>query len=103
MEFTNLPIDFYNEANDDDTLFDESDARIRKLARGHTDIVGASVTLRPEAQKRDNEFEATVVLYISPEQVAATACAPQPLAALKQALDEVERQVYRKREKLRGY
>jgi ribosome-associated translation inhibitor RaiA len=103
MEFTELPIDFFNAANDDPNLFDEADARIRKLAQGHTDIVGAQVNIRPESQKRDNNFDVTVVLYIRPEQIAATAFAPQPMQALKQALDEVERQVYRKREKLRGY
>jgi ribosome-associated translation inhibitor RaiA len=102
-EFTDLPIEYYNEVNDDPELFDEIDRRLRKLADGHQDIVGASVNIKPTDQGRDTETDVSIVVYTSPHYTNATARNPQPIAAVKGALDHIERQVRETRAKLRGY
>lgn len=102
-QFTDLPIEFYNEVNDDETLYDEIDRRLRTLARDNTDIVGASANLRDANLGTESGYEATIVAYTRPSHTVGTVVAKQPLAAIKGALDAVERQVREKREKLRGY
>jgi ribosome-associated translation inhibitor RaiA len=89
-----------NESLEDD-LFTEADDRLRKLARGHDDLIGSAVNLRKPAHGHTTRlFEATVVVYVRPENIAATEKADNPETALKGALDAVERQVRKKREKL---
>ncbi len=102
-EFADFPIEFYNEVNENKDLYIEAEDRLRKLAKGNTDIVGASITLRKPDAANDTQVEATVTAYTRPEYTVASAVARQPEAALKGALDAVERQVRDKRERLRGY
>jgi ribosome-associated translation inhibitor RaiA len=102
-EFTDFPIEFYNEINDDPALYDEADARLRRLAKDHTDMVGAMVTIRPSDKGSDHDINATVTVYTSPNYLNATVESRQAHGALKGALDAIERQVREMREKLRGY
>jgi ribosome-associated translation inhibitor RaiA len=102
-------LDFTIEFNSDVTegsteaeLFTEADERLRDLAAGHDDLTGAAVTLRTPAHgEAPPVYEATVVVYARPENIAATEKTPDLNAALKGALDAVERQVREKRDKLR--
>lgn len=103
QEFTDFPIEFYNEVNDDSALYDEVDNRLRWLAKGHTDITGATVNVRDANLGTESGTEVTVVIYGRPNNLASTVVAPQPIAAIKGALDGIERQVREQREKLRGY
>jgi ribosome-associated translation inhibitor RaiA len=103
QEFTDFQIDYYNEVNEDPLLYDEIDRRLRKLARDNTDITGAAANIRQPDQANATEIEATVVVYSRPTHISATAHARQPQAAVKGALDAIERQLREKREKLRGY
>jgi ribosomal subunit interface protein len=103
-----LPIELQNatdQTGDDKKLYIMVEDRIRDLAQGHTDITGAAVNLTQPSQ--DNEtayiFEATVVLYVRPENIAANEKEGDLEGALKGALDAVERQIRKKREKLRKY
>lgn len=100
--FTDLPIEFYNEVNDDTTLQDEVEDRIRELAKGNTDITAAQVHIRKYGLN-DDPFEATVSASVRPAAIAATETGRSAEAALKGALDAFERQVRDQREKLRGY
>ena len=103
-EFTDFPIEFYNETGaQSDELEIEAEDRIRRLAKGHTDIVGAMVKLTQPSQNRDNAYEATVTLYMRPEYIAASQQGAVPISTLKQALDQVERQARAQRERLRNY
>ena len=102
-EFTEFAIEYHNELSDNPALFDEADARLRELARGHHDIAGALVNIKETAQGKDHGIQATVTVYTRPNYIAATEEARTPEVALKVALDEVERQVRNQREKLRGY
>jgi ribosomal subunit interface protein len=104
-EYTDFPIDFYNEVNDDTTVFDEAEERIRKLAKNHTDITGAMVKITKEANNRptDYAYVATVEVFCRPNNVVANERNDNLTTALKAALGAVERQVREKREKLRNY
>ena len=71
-------------------LFAQADARLRSLAKGHTDLIGAAVSMKQPAHKETPPiFEATVVTYIRPSNIAATEKADNPSMALKGALDAV--------------
>ncbi|SRR5258706_2120654 len=77
---------------------------LNKLAKGHTDITGANITVKaPHENVNIPMFEATVTLTFSPNNVVATENAKDPLEALRNALHAVERQVRNKREKMRGH
>jgi ribosome-associated translation inhibitor RaiA len=96
IEFTS---DLTNEAMEI-KLFEEADRRLRDLAAGHTDLIGAAVTLRQAAHgETPHLFKATVVAYVRPENIAATEKADNEMAALKGALTAVERQVREDRRK----
>lgn len=102
LDFT---IEFNGEGLGDDleaALFAEADSRLRELAKDHDDMVGAAVTVRRPAHGETSYlYEVTVVAYIRPEHMAATKKDSDPAAALNEALDAIERQVRKKRAKLR--
>lgn len=82
-------------------LLEEAESRLRALSEGHSDITGAAVTIRRPAQKETPPLhEATVVAYVRPENVVGKEKQESPEGALKGALDAVERQVRKKRDKL---
>jgi ribosome-associated translation inhibitor RaiA len=84
------------------TLFDQADTRLRELASGHSDMRGAAVNIREAASGETTPiWEATVVAYVRPEDIAATEKAPNPGIALSNALDALERQIRDKRAKLK--
>lgn len=104
-EHTDFPIEYYNEANDDNSLYTTVEDRLRKLAKGHHDITGASIQMTQLAEGRATPyaFEATAIVYARPTQIVATERSDSLEGAVKGALDAVERQVREKREKLRNY
>lgn len=83
-------------------LFVEAETRLRKLADGHTDLVGAAINIqRVRFGETAVLHEVTVVVYSRPDHVAATEKDTDPRRALRGALDAVERQVRDRREKLK--
>lgn len=102
-EFTEFEIDYYNEVNDNIELYDTIDRRLRALAHGHTDITGAQATIRPSGNGKDHDIDATITVYMRPTYLSATEEARTPEIAVDAALDDLERQVRKQREKLRGY
>ena len=104
MEYTDFPIEFHNDVQDSDiNFYIEIEDRLRALARGHTDITGANVTLESIAERQTPFFEANIVVYVRPNNIAAVEKADDPFKALQGALDAVERQVREQREKLRKH
>ncbi|GAB4441746.1 MAG: hypothetical protein Kow00120_10360 [Anaerolineae bacterium] len=106
MDELDFTIEFHTDVlgeMEERALFDEADTRLReRLAAGHDDVTGAAITISlPAHGTTPPLYEATVVVYVRPENVSATEKADNPAAALKGALDAVERQVRSKREKLR--
>lgn len=86
-----------------DHLRDLAERRLRELAAGHTDLIGANVSLEIPAENRTTTFvyRARVAAFVRPENLAADKQADSAEAALKAALDAIERQVREKRDKLR--
>lgn len=99
-----LDIEFYSEVKTlEDELRPEAEKRLRELAKGHRDMVGASIAIEEPAANRETPYvyRARVVVFIRPENIAGEEQADTPQAALKGALDAVTRQVREKRRKMR--
>jgi ribosome-associated translation inhibitor RaiA len=98
--------EFYNEAalpkaleND---LWAEAEGRLRRLAEGHTDITGASVSVDElTGGTTPHRFQVRVVAYMRPEHVVAVEKQETVEGTLKGALSAVERQVRELRNKFR--
>ena len=99
--------EFFNEVQNlgdvlNERLQSEAETRLRKLQQGHTDLIGAAVSIeQPVKAETAFLYRARVVVYIRPENLAATAQESDPLVALKRALSQVERQVREQRDRLR--
>jgi ribosome-associated translation inhibitor RaiA len=99
--------EFFNELENlgdlEEKLINEADTRLRKLAKGHTDIIGAAVALESLDKDAETNYivRARVVAYVRPENIVAVEKGENPLSALKNALSAIERQVREKRKKLR--
>ncbi|MCB0061540.1 MAG: HPF/RaiA family ribosome-associated protein [Caldilineaceae bacterium] len=104
QEFT---FEFQNEVQSlgsdlEDRMRTVAQERLQKLQRGHQDVVGAAVSLeQPAHAASDFIYESRVVVYAKPDNVAAHAKMGDPMGALKDAIDGVERQIRDRREKLR--
>lgn len=107
MSNQDFTFEFVNEAENlgealAERLYTEAETRLRKLQKGHTDLIGAAVSVeQPAKAQTDFVYRARIVIYIRPENLAAAAQAADPMGALKQALSGVERQVRERRAKLR--
>lgn len=75
--------------------------RLTSLAKGHTDLIGASVTFdQPVHGETGFLYQARIVVYMRPENVYASEKQETGEGALKGALDAIERQVREIRNKL---
>jgi ribosome-associated translation inhibitor RaiA len=104
MSSRDFDFEFYSEAPDPaDKLKHEAERRLRQLAEGHTDMIGASVVLEPVARKQSETplfYEARIVAYLRPSKLVTTEQAKTVAAALTGALEAMERQVRERRDKL---
>lgn len=80
----------------------EADQRLRELVGDRTDIVGASVALE-EIVKVESPYlyQVRIVIYKRPNYIAVVEKAPEPIIALRNALNALERKVYASREELK--
>ena len=95
--------EYYSEIpGPEDKLRDEAERRLLALTEGHDDLVGASVTMEElTGETTPHRYQATIVVFKRPDNVAATEKAETPQVALKGALRAVERQVRELRDRLR--
>jgi len=102
MNRTEFDFEFYTEVPDPrDGLRLEAQNRLWELAEGYQDMIGASVALEELTQEETpHVFEARVVVYIKPDNIAAVEKSDSAMGALKGALDAAERQVRELRNKL---
>jgi ribosome-associated translation inhibitor RaiA len=107
MEELDFTIEFNSQGLSDqleDQMFAEADSRLRELAGDHNDMTGAAINVRRPAKTETSFiYEVTVVVYARPKHIAATEKEDDPVIALKNSLNAVERQVRKKREKLREH
>lgn len=104
MDVDDFDFEFHAETEQPlDHLREETERRLRALAEGHTDMVGADVVVEQPAEQRATPYvyRARIVAYIRPENIAADKQSDTADGALKAALDALERQVRERREKLR--
>jgi ribosome-associated translation inhibitor RaiA len=99
--------DFYVDTNIEvdgigDEFVQEADRRLREMAQGHKDIVGAAVALE-KVVKAETAFlyEVRIVLYKKPQYLRASEQHAEPIVALRTALEALEGQVLKSREKQR--
>ena len=98
MHASDFDFEFYSPVSELNGLRDEAERRLRKLSGGQRDMVGAAVTIeRPAHGETSFLYQARVVAYVKPENVAAVEKADTAEAALKAALSAVERQVRERR------
>jgi hypothetical protein len=103
----NFDFEWQNKLGDigelEDKLRDEAEVRLRKLARGHTDLTGAALILESVDKGAETPYliRCRIVVYTRPEYIAGIDEADSARSALTGALNAVERQVREKREKLR--
>jgi len=101
---TELDFEFYSEDLPTPDLEQELWAvaweRVQDLALDHDDMIGASAAVeRVEHSETPHVFLARIVAYIKPDNIVVKEKAEGPMAALQQALDQLERQVRKHREK----
>jgi ribosome-associated translation inhibitor RaiA len=103
MNRTEFAFEYYSQIPDpEEVLRAEAERRLFALTEGHDDLIGASVTIEElTGETTPHRYEATVVVFMRPDNVAATEKAETSKGALKGALSAVERQVRELREKLR--
>jgi ribosome-associated translation inhibitor RaiA len=104
MTFTQLPIEFYNEAMDDDRrLYEAVEDRLERLADQHHDITGAMVkiTLQAENRATPHANEVTIRLYMAGNDVVVKETGVDAEGALREALRIAERLVRERRAKQR--
>jgi ribosome-associated translation inhibitor RaiA len=109
MDETNFPIEFHNEIDDvkksENEYYTLAADRLSDLAKGHNDISGAIVNLKQPAKEHQTSYiyEATIVVYMGSDDIAATEKGEQLQATLDGALDAVERQVHKRRDQQPSY
>ena len=82
----------------------ESSERIQALNKDRQDLIGALISLDEIAGVKDPFlYEARIVAYKKPENIAVSAKENSPEAALKQALSALERTVREDRNQRRSY
>jgi ribosome-associated translation inhibitor RaiA len=103
MTLLDFEFEFLSEIREPERgLFEEAEGRLRELAEGHDDMTGASVAVEELTQEETRHlYQARVVTYIKPANIAAVEKAETPEAALDGALSAVERQVRERREQFR--
>jgi ribosome-associated translation inhibitor RaiA len=103
MDFVDFEYEYYSEIEQMDAeLSAEAERRLRALAEGHSDIVGARVAMEElTSSQTPHLYEATITVYKRPENVVAVEKADAPETALKAALSAVEREIREYRERLR--
>jgi ribosome-associated translation inhibitor RaiA len=103
VDTESFEFEFYSEMPGSDAgLRSEAEGRLRELATGHTDLIGASVALEElSGSATPHRYEARVIAYMRPEDVVAVEKGKAAEVALKGALDAVERQIRQRRDKLR--
>jgi ribosome-associated translation inhibitor RaiA len=99
-EFQEFYIDFNIETPEaiDEGILDETDRRLRALTENHTDITGAAVSLESIAGvEHDYLYQARIVVYMRPKQIASVAKNKNPRLAIKDALSDLERNIGKSR------
>ena len=102
MGSSDFYIDYNIEVSDvGDQFQQETEQRLRELASTHSDMVGAAVSVEKVADTQTYDvYRVRIVIYKRPQNIAVSKQEPDPMLALRDALDTLEEQVRESREKL---
>lgn len=101
MSKLDFHFEFYSELQVPEPLIEEAESRLQALADGHTDLIGAAVTVEELSNdETPHSYRARVVAYIRPTDIAGIEMSDTMEGALKGALVATERQIRKKRDKL---
>lgn len=79
----------------------ETEQQLQKLAASRSDIVGAAVALEKVADTQSYDMHRVrILVYKRPQDIVVTKLDPDPMIALRTALDTLEELVRNSREKL---
>jgi ribosome-associated translation inhibitor RaiA len=103
MDTTDFDFEFYSEVENLNERFrTETERKLRTLAEGHSDMIGASVALEEDSNaETPHAYEARVIAFVRPENVVTTEKGETIEEALWGAVNALERQVRKERERRR--
>jgi ribosome-associated translation inhibitor RaiA len=85
----------------DEQLRVDAEQALLDLAEGHTDMVGAAVAVEElTGAETPHSYRARIVVYMRPKNMNVEEKAGDPVTALQQALNVIERQIREYRDKL---
>jgi ribosome-associated translation inhibitor RaiA len=85
-----------------ESILDEADNRLRALTENRTDMIGAAVSLEGIAGVENKYlYQARIVAYMRPKQIASIAKNEDPRFAIKDALSDLERKVQEYRSRMK--
>lgn len=104
MEATDLAIEYHSDTSEfTDELKAKVADRLVKLTKQRREVTGASVGVHTDSgDTHPKEYRARIVLYQSPSSVAVNQKAGTVSGALAEALDSLERQVRKARDRRRS-
>lgn len=86
----------------DEPLRNEAEEALSALAEGHTDMIGAAVAVEElTGAETPHSYRARIVVYMRPSDISVDQKESDPLTALQQALNAIERQIRESRDQLR--
>ena len=102
MGSSDFYIDYNIEISDVGEEFNrEVEQQLRELTSDHSDMIGAAVALEKVADTTTYDvFRVRILLYKRPQDIVVTKQDADPMVALRDALDVLEKQVRASREKL---
>ncbi len=105
MATPDFPVEIRSESDGfTDKLREKALSRLTELKGDHTDIVSAAITIEDVAKGEEAfRYEFKVIVHMRPEPVFASKQSDSVEAAMKAALDALERQVRDRRAKLKEH
>lgn len=104
MSMTDFEYEFYSKVHVDNDVEAKTERRLRDLADGHRDMIGASVAVeQPASGETGHLYRARIRAYVKQDTVVAVEKENSVRAALQGALNAVERQVREHRDEVRNY
>jgi ribosome-associated translation inhibitor RaiA len=102
MGSSDFYVDYNIEVSDvTDAFKRETEQQLRELAAAHSDMIGAAVALEKIADTETYDvYRVRIVVYKRPQDIVVTKQDPDPMVALRDALEALEGQVRASREKL---
>ena len=102
MGSSDFYIDYNIEVSDVGEEFKrEIEQQLGELARDHTDMVGAAIALEKTVDTQSFDlYRVRILIYKRPQDIVVSKQDANPMVALRDALDTLERQIRESRDKL---